>query len=400
MKLGILKETKIPIDHRVPLTPTQADHLQKNNSYEVFIESSDQRCFVDSEYIDAGIKVVDDVTDCDILLGVKEVSIENLIKNKTYLFFSHTIKKQPHNRDLLKSILDNNIKLIDYECLTDNDGRRLVAFGRYAGIVGAYNGIWTFGKRYHLFDIRRAYECYDLADLKTEFTTIQLPPINIVITGGGRVAKGAMETLMGMNIRKVSPNVFLNERLSVPVFTQLNPRDYNKSKEAVDFSLKEFYNRPDKYDSDFQKFYQRADILIAAAYWDPSAPILFTREQMLENDFKLKVIADITCDLDGSIPSTLKASTIEDPIYDYNAEEGMIKPPLSDEENVTIMAVDNLPCELPRNASDDFGHQLETFVLPNFINGDMGKILERAAITDQGALTERFSYLDTFVNGK
>jgi len=166
------------------------------------------------------------------------------------------------------------------------------------------------------------------------------------------------------------------------------------------FFRSDFYSQPDKYESNFQKFYQKTDVLIAAAYWDPSAPILFTREQMLENDFKLKVIADITCDLDGSIPSTLKASTIEDMIYDYNAEEGMIKPPLSDEENVTVMAVDNLPGELPRDASDDFGYQLETFVLPNFLNGDTKKILERAAITDQGKLTERYVYLDTFVNGK
>lgn len=400
-KIGIIKEGKVPIDRRVPITPVQArEILDKMEGVEVVCQASDIRCFDDQEYRKNEIPVVDDVNDCDVLMGVKEVPLDKLIPEKTYFFFSHTIKEQPYNRKLLKTILDRKIRLIDYETLTNKNGQRIVAFGRYAGIVGAYNGILTYGKRYNLFELRPAHTCFDLEDLKTEFQKVKLPNIKIALTGGGRVAKGAMEVLNGMKIRRVSPHEYLNKFFDEPVYTQLNSRDYNKPKDGSEFSRNEFYETPENFESDFLKYAHASDMLIACAFWDPRAPMLFKKEDILSPAFKIKVIADITCDIEGSIPSTKRPSTIAEPIYDYNPSEDKIEPPLSDEANITVMAVDNLPCELPRDASEDFGRELIDNVLPHLLGDDNDTIIKRATIAQDGKLTEDYSYLQDYVDGK
>lgn len=401
IKIGILKEGKVPIDRRVAITPQQVKELISNNqSLSVSVQSSEIRCFEDDEYKVLGLPITNNVDDCDILLGVKEVPINELIENKTYFFFSHTTKEQPYNRDLLRAILEKKIRLIDYEQLTDKNKTRIVAFGRYAGLVGAYNGILTYGKRYNLFDIRPAHTCYDLEDLKTEYKKIKLPKIKIALTGGGRVSRGAMEVLDGIGIRKVTPADYLNRLFDEPVYTQLNTRDYNKTKNGLEFKKSEFYSHPELYQSDFQKFTRVTDLLIAGAFWDPSAPVLFKREEIQHDDFKIRVVADITCDIEGSIPSTKRPSTIDDPIYDYDPSEDVVEPALKDEANITVMAVDNLPCELPRDASNDFGHELLYNVLPNLIGEDTDDIIKNATITENGKLTDKFAYLQNYVDGK
>lgn len=401
VKIGLIKEGKVPVDRRVPMIPEQAREIHElHPDVTVYCQKSDIRCFKDQEYEKNGIDLTDDVSGCDILLGVKEVPINELIADKTYFFFSHTIKKQAYNRDLLRAILKKNIHLIDYECLTDLSGRRLIAFGRYAGIVGAYNGILTYGARYNLFNLKRARDCFDLEELKREYSKVKLPKIKIALTGGGRVAKGAMEVLNGMDIRRVSPDAFLNERFEGPVYTQLNARDYNGRKDGMPFNRSEFYQRPEDHDPGFLPFTRAADMLIAGAYWDPRAPVLFTREDVLRKDFEIKVVADITCDIEGSIPSTKKAATIDDPVYDYNPSEDKIEAAFSEEANITVMAVDNLPGELPRDASRDFGHELINHVLPNLIYEDTDDVIKRATITYKGKLTEKYSYLQDFVDGK
>lgn len=401
VKIGIIKEGKIPVDRRVPLTPTQCkDIREKFPEVELVVQSSSIRCFSDQDYESEGILVVSSLADCDIILGVKEVPIPDLLEGKTYFFFSHTIKKQPYNRKLLQEVLKKNIRLIDYETLTDSTGKRIIAFGRWAGIVGAYNGVWAFGKRYNLFHLRRAYECFDLDDLKSEFTKVHLPPVKIAMTGGGRVAKGAMEVLHGMGIKKVTPAEFLNQQYDYPVFVQLNTRDYHKRKDGSDFSRNEFYKSPQNYDGDFLKYAKAADILIASAYWDPHAPVLFTREDIIRDDFKIRVIADITCDIEGSIPSTKKPSTIDDPIYDYNPSDDQVESALTDEGNLTMMAVDNLPCELPRDASDSFGNELVENVLPHLLGADELGIIKRATIAERGDLTKQYEYLRDYAEGK
>lgn len=399
-KIGIIKEGKVPIDRRVPVTPQQALQIEKTFGVEVLVQSSDIRCYSDDDYRDAGLRVVESLEDCDIILGVKEVPIEKLIPGKTHFFFSHTIKKQDYNRNLLRSILDKQIRLIDWETLTDGSGNRIIAFGRWAGIVGAYNGLWTYGKRFNLFELRRANECFDYEDLKTEYQKIKLPNIKIAITGRGRVTKGAMEVLLGAGIKQVSPSDFLSQQFDGPVFTQLSSSDYNKKKDGGEFVRSEFYQNPERYAGDFKKYTEAADLLIACAFWDPSAPVLFEREEALDAAFQIKVIADITCDIEGSIPSTKQPSTIDDPIYDYNPASDRVEDALSQEANITVMAVDNLPCELPRDASESFGNEFIDNVIEHLLGDDEADIIANATITNEGSLMPRYTYLQDFVDGK
>ena len=401
IQIGIIREEKVPLDHRVPITPAQAAEIDKDfPEVRIKVQSSSVRCYPDEDYRKRGIEIVPSVIDCDILMGVKEVPISSLIGDKTYLFFSHTIKKQAYNRNLLCSVLEKNIRLIDYEALINEQGRRVVAFGRWAGIVGAYNAIWTYGERYKLFAIKRVRDCFDFEDLKTEFSKVKLPSIKIVVTGGGRVSKGAMEVLLAMNIKMVSPAAFIERVFDVPVFCQLNSRDYCKHKFGESFVRSSFYASPEHYEGDFLKYAKVADILIAGAYWDSKAPVLFEREDILKNNFKIRIIADITCDIRGSIPSTLRSSTIDEPIYDYNPSEDVVELPLTDEGNITVMAVDNLPCELARDASESFGKELSSKVLPYLLGKDKFGIIARATVAEKGRLSDKYNYLKNYVQGK
>lgn len=397
LKIGLIREGKIPPDKRVAFTPLQSEEIQQRfPGVKIICQKSDVRSFKDEEYRELDIEVTSDVSQCDILMGIKEVPIPHLIGDKTYLFFSHTLKKQPYNKKLLQEILKKNITLIDYEALKDRHGNRLVAFGRYAGIVGAYNALWTYGTRFKLYDIRRAYMCYDVNDLKRELRKIKLPPIKIILTGAGRVGRGSMETLDSAGIRKVNAYDFLNTTFDEPVYVQLSSADYHTRREGGHFNRDEFHKNPERYDSRFKVFAQAADILIAGAYWNPKAPVLFTPRDMQEPEFKIKVIADVTCDINGSIPSTKKASTIVDPLYDYDPKGDAAKPPLSDDSFVTVMAIDNLPCELPRSASEEFGRDLIDRILPVLVGEDKEGVIERAIITRRGKLTDHFMYLHDY----
>ena len=300
----------------------------------------------------------------------------------------------------MHAILEKTIRIIDYEALITEHGHRIVAFGRWAGIVGAYNAIWTYGKRYNLFTIKRVHDCFDFEDLKTEYLKVKLPSIKIVITGGGRVSKGVMEVLLAMNIKMVSPAAFIERVFDVPVFCQLNTRDYCKHKSGGSFVRSSFYSSPEDYQGDFLKYAQVADVLIAGAYWDPRAPVLFEREDVLKNNFKIRIIADITCDIQGSIPSTLRSCTIDEPIYDYNPSEDVVELPLTDEANITVMAVDNLPCELSRNASESFGDELINNVLPYLIGKDTLGRIANATVAERGRLSSKYDLLKDYVEGK
>lgn len=397
MNIGIIHEGKVPVDHRVAFTPTHCQQILKDYpQIKLFIQPSTIRCYADEEYQKIGVVLQEDLANCSVLFGVKEVPIPNLMNDKTYFFFSHTIKKQPYNKTLLQEILAKNINLVDYECLTNDKGQRIVAFGRYAGIVGAYNGILTYGKRFQSFDLKPANQCFDMYEMWSEFSKVKLPAIKIALTGGGRVSKGAMEVLDAMKIKKVSPSQFLTETFDQAVYTQLETEHYNVHKEGKPFDVKYFYQNPINYKSTFLPYTKVTDVFIAGAYWDPKAPVLFTKEEMKISDFRIKVIADITCDIEGSVPSTLKATTIDNPHFDYNPIIEKEEIPFSSEKNITVMSVDNLPCELSRDASTSFGNQLLENVFAELVSNEQS-VIDRAMITKKGSLTNKYNYLSDYV---
>ncbi|XMO88450.1 NAD(P)-dependent oxidoreductase [Algibacter sp. AS12] len=399
MTFAIIKERKNPPDRRVVFSPAklvQAKTQFPNATFKV--ESSDIRVFSDQEYKNAGFEVTSNVSDCNVMLGVKEVPIDALIPNKKYFFFSHTIKKQPYNRKLLKAVLEKNIELYDHETIVSNKGFRLIGFGRYAGIVGAYNGFRAWGLKYNTWNLPKAGPLPNQAALINELNNLQIPNIKILLTGSGKVANGAQEMLDAMHIKSVSVQDYLNNTFNEPVYCKIDVLDYNKRKDGQVINNQDFFDNPQEYVSDFMRFAKVTQYYIAGHFYGDGAPYLYTRSDVKSADFNIKVVADISCDVDGPVATTLKASTIADPIYGYDPDtESEID--YKYDNAITVMAVDNLPCELPQDASEGFGEMFLKHVIPAFFNNDADGILKRAKITENGKLTERFSYLQDYVDG-
>ena len=400
MKFGIIKERKNPPDRRVVFSPGKLKEFkQQFLEAQILVESSDIRVFTDKQYVAAGLEISEDMVSCDVLFGVKEVPVEALIANKKYFFFSHTIKKQPYNRDLLNAILEKNIVLYDHETIIKQNGARLIGFGRYAGIVGAYNGFRAIGLKTGGFSLPKAATLDNRQELITALNANQLPNLKILLTGNGKVAFGAKEMLDAMHIKQVSVVEYLSETFTEPVYCLADVLDYNKSKEGENTDNRHFYDYPEVYVSNFMRFAKVTDFFIAGHFFGNGAPYLFTREDAKSVDFKIKYVADISCDVDGPVASTLRASTIADPIYGYNAQtESEVD--YKHKDAIVVMAVDNLPCELPKDASEGFGEMFLENVIPAFFNNDKEGVLERAKMTENGKLTERFSYLQDYIEGK
>jgi saccharopine dehydrogenase (NAD+, L-lysine forming) len=402
VKLGIIREGKLPYDKRVPLTPLQCVILkEKFKHVEVHVQPSDHRAFKDEEYKESRITLQEDLSNCDILMGVKEVPISELIPNKTYLFFSHTLKKQPHNSKLLKAILDKKIKLIDYELITDKNHKRLIGFGRFAGIAGMYAGLRAMGLKTNTFDLKPAYQCKDFNELTIELKKVKLPPhFKMVVTGHGRVGMGAREILGMLNIQELDPEIYLTYSSEKAAFTQLDAEDYYKSKEGKTFIKDEFYQSPQKYQSDFLKFAKVSDMYVTCHFWDSDAPVIVSENDLSDPEFKIKYIADISCDVNGPIASTIRSSTIEEPYYGCHPKTKK-ETDFREADSIVVMAVDNLPCELPRDASEYFGNELLKNVFPFLFGKDADKIIDRACETNSnGQLTENFEYLKNYADGK
>lgn len=397
LKIGLIKEGKVPPDSRVPLTPAICRQLldQYGDRLEIYVAPSSNRCYTDEEYQALNIPMKADLSDCDVLMGVKEVPKVELIRDKQYFFFSHTIKKQPYNRELLQKILMLDIKMTDYECLTWANGRRIIGFGRFAGIVGAHNGFWTYGRKLQLFELKAAHECKDYAEMVEQYKAIQLPPIKIVITGNGRVAQGAKEMVDKVGIKEVTVEDYLHQTFEEPVYVHLPNDLLYQHKERQDFDKPEFYQFPAQYESTFDRFIPLTDLMINGIYWAPAAPIFFSLEDLQKPDFHIKVLADVTCDINGSVP-TPKATVIGDPTMAVDLQTGEEVAPFQAEGSLDIMSVDNLPNELPRDASQMFGEVLATYIIPELLKQD-SEIIENATIADCGLLTERFRYLEDYV---
>lgn len=398
IKIGLLKETKTPPDKRAALTPTTAYELKERfPNVDIKIQSSEIRAFKDYEYLDAGFEVVEDISDCDLLIGVKEVNIPAFIPNKHYMFFSHIAKKQEYNKPLLKAILKNKLTLTDYEYLTNDNGMRLVAFGKWAGVVGAYNALRTWGLKTKNFDLKPAHDYHDKNEMYSHLENFNLNPIKIAITGGGRVAHGAMETIRACGVKEVSPEDFLTNNYNEAVFSKIEPWDYVQHKEGKDFDLVHFFNNPSEYESTFKPYTKVADVYIACHFWDPNSPIFISKQDMKESDFNIKVIADVSCDIAGPIASTLRASTIAEPFYDYNPETEKEELAFSNEKNISVMAIDNLPGELARDSSEDFSMTLLDNIFPYLLGNDSHEIIKRGTIVEKGKLTENFNYLNDWL---
>jgi alanine dehydrogenase len=400
MKFGIIKERKSPPDRRVVFSPNELAKLkQQYPDASVEVESSDIRIFSDIQYKSLGISITDDISGADVLFGVKEVPVENLIPNKAYFFFSHTIKKQPYNQKLLKAILEKNIDLYDHETIVDDQNRRLIGFGKYAGMVGVYNGIRAFGIKFELFKLPKAETLSGKDALIAQLKRITMPALKFVITGTGKVGSGAKEILDAIKVKEITVDNYLTKKYTQAVYVQLDVLEYNKRIDGQELDFKDFVAHPEAYVSDFERFTKVSDVYFAGHFHAAGAPMILTREMLNASDCKLKIVADISCDVNGPIACTLRSSTIEEPLYGYF--------PLEDREvdvfhpaAVVVMAVDNLPCEIPKDASEGFGEMFMEHVVPAFFNGDKDGILQRAKITENGKLTKRFSYLQDYVDSE
>ena len=400
MKIGILEETREPQDNRVPLTPSQCAIVKEENpDIEVYVQSSKHRCYTDDEYRYHGIELTEDLGDCDILLGVKEIQPQFLIPEKTYFIFSHTIKKQSANQPLLHAVLEKKIRLIDWETLTDDKYKRLIAFGRWAGIVGAYHAIRMIGLKSGAYNIKQMSECHNFAEAQHEFSKIKLPKLKIVLTGTGRVSKGAAFLLDLLGIKKVSGYNFCYNEFDEPVYAQLGSGDMYYREGFEKFNAADYHAQPENYRSNFYPFTKSADVMINGIYWDHRIPVFFTTEQMQEKDFRIGIISDISCDIapHSSVPCTLKPSSIDSPYYGYNPQTGEIMAAF-DEGSIDIMAIDNLPNELPRDASEDFGNIFMSRILPELTTPG-SKILYKATIAFDGKLNDPYLYLSDYAAG-
>jgi saccharopine dehydrogenase (NAD+, L-lysine forming) len=401
IKIGILRETKSPPDHRVAIPPALVAEVHSRfPGVEVVVQPSPNRCFTDDEYLDSGVKLQEDLSDCDWLIGVKEVHLAALLEEKKYLFFAHVAKKQSYNRPLLQEMVRKRNTLVDYEYLKDENNNRLIAFGRWAGIIGAFNAIHGWGLKTGLYQLHPAHLCYDRVEMEKQLTNLNTGMVRILVTGGGRVAMGAMETLGKLGIPEITPEEYLNDKNRSPVVCRIDPCHYAVKKSGEPFDYDHFCKNPSEYQSCFNRFYSSTDILIAAHFWDPASPKLWQPEQMKSDDFKIRFIADISCDINGSVPSTIRATAIGDPFYDWDRVHLRELPPFSDPQAVTVMSIDNLPGELPRDASEEFSRVLIDKVFPCLLGDDPCQVIDRATITRDGHLNEHFLYLDSFVKGE
>ena len=401
MKIGIIKEGKNPPDSRVPLTPKQCADIKRKYPIDIVVQPSPHRCYSDKAYRKENIELTEDLSDCDVLMGVKEVPIDQLIDDKVYFFFSHTIKKQVYNRKLLQEILKKRIQLVDYETLKNKKGQRVIAFGKFAGMVGAHNGVMTYGLRTRAFHLKRIKDIHDYNEAKEIYKKLELPPLKIVLTGTGRVGNGASMVLTDMGIKQVDPFAYLNNDFPYAVFTQLECSDYVTRIDGSPFDKKTFYNRPQLFKSIFKPFTKVSDIMINGIYWANEAPAFFTKEEMKSLDFSIQVIADVTCDIapDSSIPSTIRPSTIADPIYGYEPLTESEAAPFG-KEVIDVMAIDNLPNELPRDASKAFGEQFITHVVEELLDIKNSRIINGATIAIDGHLGKDYQYLSDYVQLK
>ena len=397
LRIGLIKEEKTPKDTRVALIPEQCVAVEKEYGVKVVVEASESRSYEDDAYRQHNIEVTNDLSDCDIILGIKEVPIDKLIEGKTYLFFSHTKKKQPYNQKLMQAMIKKRIRMIDYECLTHGDGQRILGFGFFAGAVGAHNGLLTYGKKYGAYNLKSAHECFDFEEMVNQYQHVYLPNLKIAVTGAGKVASGIVEIMDQFNIEYVEAEDFVEKHFEYPVYTHLKGHTLYVRKDNGTYHRDDFHKFPQHYQCLFARYLSATDILMNGIYWDQNIPRLFEKEHLHDPSYRMNVIADITCDINGSVPINVGASSIAEPVYGIDKKTfARVAPYQNTNSIVDLMAVDNLPNELPRDASKHFGQHLEKFVLRDLFQTDASEIIERATICKDGKLTPLYEYLSDY----
>ena len=400
MKIGIIPENPLFTDKRVPLIPEQARQLEKQfPGLKILIQSCEYRCIPDIAYINAGLEVKEDISECDIFMSLSPPEPQELIPLKTYIFFSKLIYQKPESQKLLKTALQRKIKLIDYEAIINQMGQRLVDFGRFTGIVGAYNSILAYGRRYRLFQLKPAMFCNDIQEARVEYNKVKLPPIKIVVTGLGNIIQGIDEVFQSMGIQPVNATSFLSRNYNKPVYTILRSAHYYRDKTQADWDARKFYESPDSFESDFLKYAKASHIFLRAHYSTSHAP-LFNKGDLQNKDFKIRLLCDLACDVSPLLPDTLKIATLENPFYDYDPQQGSITEAFSHEKNLTVIAVENLAAELPLDASRAFGQQLVQEVFPALANSESDPLIERAVIVNNGRIMPNFMFLERFLHGR
>jgi len=397
LKFALLRERKLTGDKRVLFSPSQlANIIKKYPQHEFVVESSPTRCFSDQSYLDAGIKVSQHIENCEVFLGIKEVPLASLISGKTYFFFSHTTKKQTHNKEYLRGLKNKNITFYDYENFTNTNHRRLVAFGKSAGQIGAYHALRTYGLKHQLYKLPNPYQCDTIEELHFFASSINLPPIKIAVTGTGNVGKGVSQFLTHLGIEKITPHDFLKNTQPSAVYTQLSKKDYLSHKKTGDFAIKDFKQHPSRYTSEFLKYAKKASILITGHYYHKGMPLFFTPKEATLPDFNINTIADISCDISAPLPTCLRVATQKKPIYGYHKQTGK-EADFLNQESIAVMAVDNLPGELPVSSSIDFGTQFSTQILPYITPNFEHPRLQKACVLQQGVFTKKYEYLNDFL---
>jgi len=401
MKIALIKETKTPVDNRVALSPKQVAELNKEYpQHTIVVQSSEIRAFSDEEYRSEGVAVVDDIRDCDVLFGIKETKIESLIPNKNYFFFGHVAKMQEYNRPLLQSLMQKHITFCDYEYLVDDNNIRVCAFGWWAGVVGVYYTFRGYGLKYNLYELPKPDRRFTLNQLIESLKSIELPKVKLLVTGAGRVSQGAQHVLETIGAYKMTEEQYLSDApLNTLSYCVADVVRLVKRKDGEKFSWNDFTHNAREYESDFMRWAKKTDVLICAHFWGPEAPVYLSEEDLRNKDMRIRMIGDVTCDIKGSIKSTVRPATHDDPYYDYNPRTEKDEPAFVSENNITVMAVDTCPNALAMDTSEYFGSMLMKHVFEPLLKGEHSDVIDRSMILKEGQLTSRFAYLKDFANG-
>ena len=398
MRIALIKESKIPEDNRVALSPNQVAELNKKYpQHQIVVQSSNIRAFSDEEYRKQGVSVVDDVSDCDVFLGIKEAKLESLIPDKQYFFFGHFAKMQEYNRPLLQTLMRKRISFYDYEYLVDDNNNRVCAFGWWAGVVGVYYTLRGYGIKYHLYELPKPDYRFTLEQLLDSLKSIELPQVRLLITGTGRVSHGAQFVLDVIGAKELDEGAFLSETSAPSLSYCVVPHGRMvKRKDNKPYFLEDFVLNMSEYESDFLRWARKTDILICGHYWDPHAPVYLTEEDFLRDDLHISMIGDVTCDIMGSVKSTVRSTTHEAPFFDYNPVTRREEPAFTSNKNILVMAVDTCPNALAMDTSEYFGSMLIKHVIEPLLNGEPSEVIHRSMILEKGRLTPRFEYLEDF----